>query len=249
VLSNETMGAFCLGVVWLNTLLIVAHVLQAWRGLGRERAALAQARAAGELVEVNAAEPVGEVVVRQVGRAITSGGPETILFTDAERRAKIAGGEVEAGGDRITLEPTDACEVWTLDAAGVRSPDTFAEAYQAASTNKGLTAELRMPVRGRLWVRGRREGDRVRCSLVSDREPIALLGADRAKALAFVVLALAVLGGCTALALVRPLFSGWSTLGGMTLVGYFLAVQPLAVALRESIALPSARLVGGRWTR
>lgn len=249
MLSNELMGAFCLGVVWLNTLLICAHVLQAWRALGREQDGLRAARAKGELLEVDAAAPIAEVVIRQVGRAITSGGPDTILFTDAERRTGHVGGAAQAAGERITIESAPACSVWALDAPSTRSPSLFAEAFQAASTNKGLSAELTLSLRGKLWVRGTREGDRVRCSLVSDREPLGVLRADRAKALAFVGLSLAVLTACTAVALVRPWFSGWSTLGGALLVAYFLAVQPLGVALRESIALPSSRLVGGRWTR
>lgn len=252
MLSNEWMGAFCLGVVWLNTLLIAAHVMQSARALR------AELRNAGDPVEARVLETGGaaslaEVHVAQRGRAITTGGPDRILLTESSRTSVAHGGVVEVGGERVAVVPEpDRLRVWPLATEGEREGDDFDAAYRAASTNRGLTSELALPVGvvGRtLWLAGRREGGSLHVRLVADTDPRRVVAAGQARAYAFVALSLAVLAGITALALVRPWFSGWSTLGGALAVAYFLSVQPLAVALREGIAPPDQRRLGGVWAR
>jgi hypothetical protein len=51
----------------------------------------------------------------------------------------------------------------------------------------------------------------------------------------------------TALALIPPLFGALSTLGGVLALGFFLAIQPIAVALQDQARMPDARRVGGVW--
>ncbi len=254
MLSNELMGAFCLGVVWLNTALIVMHVLQARAALGVEAARLGTVLRVRVTRVEGGAEGAGlaEIRVGQRGRAITTGGPDRILFTQASRTARVAGGEVEAAGEPMTLRPSSDASAWALHAPGERQGASFDETFAAASTNRGVDSELRV-VLGRagdeVWVAGEREGSAFAARVVADEDPRRVLASGRAQALAFALGALVVLGGVTALALVRPWFSGWSTLGGVLAVGYFLGVQPLAVSLREAIAVPAARLRGGIWQR
>jgi hypothetical protein len=243
VLSNEVMGAFCLGVVWLNALLIALHVIRSAR-------ALAVPAGVVEAKVVEAGEGgLAEVRVAQLGRAITTGGPDRILFTESSRTAHVLGGAVEIGGERVAIAETESAVVWPLASAGVRADTDFEAAYRAASTNRGVTSELVLRVGAigdRVWIA--RDGGGTP-TFVADVDPRSVVSSGRARATAFVIAAIATLAGITALALVRPWFSGWSTLGGALAVAYFLGVQPLAVALREAIAPPPDRRVGGEWSR
>lgn len=250
MLSNESMGAFCLGVVWLNTLLIALHVWQAQRVLRRDAAALGPVLRAS-VIEPGQGECLAELRVAQSGRAITTGSPDRILFTEVSRRVSVGRGTVEVAGERMAVAPTEGVRVWSLPAAGARS-ETFDAAFASASTNRGVACELVVPIGARgsqVWLAGARDGDVLRVRLVSDRDPREVMRSGRARALGFILASLAALAGITALALVRPWFTGISTLGGVLAVAYFLAVQPLAVALREAIAVPEQRKIGGVWQR
>ncbi len=156
------------------------------------------------------------------------------------------GGTVEGG---VAIEASESARVWWLGDGGARREQDFDQAYAQADTSRGLSSELVVALGApgsSVWLSG--EGDPLRARIASDRDPRAVLASGRRRAFAFVFLALTVLGGITALCLVRPWFTGWSTLGGMLSVAYFLAVQPLAVALRESIAPPDQRKIGGLWS-
>lgn len=251
MLSNEVMGAFCLGVVWLNTLLVVAHVWQTAGAVRTDVATLGPIVRA-RVIDAGQGGALAELRVAQIGRAITTSGPERVLFTEASRTATVHEGVVEIEGARARVEAGDAVRVWVLSGVPSRGDVAFDEAFAAASTNKGLSSAvaLRAGAEGQeVWLAGAREDDVIRVRLVSDRDPHAVAASARAQALGFAVVALALLVGITALALVRPWFSGWSTLGGALAVAYFLAVQPLAVALREAMGPPDQRLVGGVWQR
>lgn len=248
MLTNEVMGAFCLGVVWLNTLLIVAHVWQTQRALAREIAALGPV-ARAEVARVDGGA-LASLIVSQIGRATTNGGPDRILFTEASRRPEVREGAVTIDGREESLTAGEGTRVWALSAAGTRAETDFESAHRSASTHKGLASTLTVPVGpvgARVWLAGDRKDGAFVVSLVSDSDPSAIVASARARGLGFIVIALAALAGITALALVRPWFSGWSTLGGALAVAYFLAVQPLAVGLRESIAIPDQRRIGGTW--
>ncbi len=249
MLTNEWMGAFCLGVVWLNTLLIAAHVWQAQRALAREKAALGSVIRA-RVVDTGGASSLAELSVSQIGRAMTSGGTPRILFTEASRSAQLHGGAVELEGQRIALTVEEPTRVWCVASEGTRSDSDFDAAYAAASTSRGHASVLAISIGARgaeVWLAGTRDEDAMRVRLISDRDPRAVLGGGRARAFAFIVASIAVLAGVTALAVTRPWFSGLSTLGGVLAVAYFLAVQPLGVALREAIAAPDQRRLGGTW--
>lgn len=251
MLSNEVMGAFCLGVVWLNTLLICAQVWQAQRALSEERALLGTIMEA-RVLDVGDAASLAELRIAQVGRAITTGGPDRILFTESSRSAHLHAGTVEAGGKRLAVVLVGSPRVWSLAAEGARDAAAFDRAFAQANTNRGLTSELRVAVGApgaKVWLAGERDAQTVSARLVSDRDPNAVLVSARKRAFAFIVLSVAVLGGVTAIAMVPPWFTGVSTLGGILAVAYFLAVQPVAVALREAIAVPDKRLIGGIWSR
>jgi hypothetical protein len=250
VLSNETMGAFCLAVVWVNTLLIAAHVWQTQRALGIERRALGNVVRASVLDTRDAAS-LATLHVAQIGRAITEEGPNRILFTEASRRSEVHPATIEIGGDEVELVPSDGVRVWCLGGAA-RHDEDFDRAFGEARTSRGYKSEVDVGIGAAgstVWVAGTRDGATLRATLVSDRDPAAVVGSARARAIVFVVASLVMLALVSALALTRPWFEGWSTLGGVLAVAYFLGVQPIANALRESMASPPERPIGGLWER
>jgi hypothetical protein len=250
VLSNETMGAFCLGVVWLNGLLIAAHVWQTQRALTRERSAIGSV-VRGVVVDTGDAAALAVVHLTQIGRAITEDGPSRILLTEAKRRCDVHDATVEVGDAKLAVIASEVVRVWCLNATPAHEGD-FERAFGEASTSRGYQTEVDLAIGtkgGTVWIGGERDGDTLRARLVSDRDPAAVLASARGRAATFVVLNLVALVGITALALVRPWCTGLSTLGGMLAVAYFLGVQPIANALRESMAGPAARPIGGIWQR
>ena len=101
MLSNETMGAFCLGVVWLNAMLVVAHVVQSARALGVPE---------GERVKVKVASGQGalaEIRIAQRGRAITTSGPDRILFTESSRTVVVHAVDVEHNNERLHITTSE----------------------------------------------------------------------------------------------------------------------------------------------
>jgi hypothetical protein len=268
VLTREIMGLLALGVLWVNTGLIVAVALkqlQNLRALGR-RAREAAAR--GDLVSGTVAS-VGEGGrlalrhVHQTGRALTTKGPDRILFTDGPQSFEVLGGAVETDGGRVEVEPagSEASEVWAdearaAEAAACPSPRAFDDAYRSASRFKGHGREIDVEVRAgdRVWVLGRRDGDRLgpgegQPLVVSMVDPVAWARGKARLIVGFCLAALAGLALVTALALWPPHFGLVSTVGGALGLAYFLGIQPLGTAVRDAVKTPARRPVGGLWTR
>jgi hypothetical protein len=255
VLSNEVMGVFALAVVWLNTLLIAASAWRARSALGELLESLDGSRRRGELVRGRIVRGNGEGGalaerrVRQIGRAMTTRGPDRILFTDRQSEMHIAGGEVEIDGGSISVTEGDG-QVWTIDGGGRRDPSAFEAAWSRAATNKGVESGLVIPVaQGDVWLRGRRDGDRLRPDLVATRCPISIVVGARRRLLAFALGSLATVAALTAVCLVRPVFGTVSTLGGAGMIAFFILVQPIGVLVRDRTRTPPERPVGGIWQR
>lgn len=249
------MGAFALAIVWLNTILIAAS---AWKGAGALGVTLSGLRASlrrGELVRARVVRGEGEggVIaerrVQQVGRAMTTNGPDRILFTDRASETCIRGGEVEIDGVSVALAPADA-QVWTLEGSGRREPDGFDAAWSRAATNKGVESGLVIGVgAGDVWIRGKRDGARISADLVATLSPIAVISRARMGLHLFALGSLVTVAGITAICLVPPVFGTVSTVGGVLMIAFFILVQPLGVMVRDATRLPPERLVGGIWQR
>ncbi len=265
VLTREIMGLFALGVLWLNAGLVVAVAL---RQLGNLRALGRRFRDAarrGELVSGTVESP-GRFAVRritQMGRAITSKGPDRILFTDGPQSFEVIGGRVATGEGVVEVAPAPPVqsEVWvgkarsdeTLSCSGAAE---FERAWKPANTFKGFArdAEIEVVQGDRVWVLGRLRDGRVEATeseplLVSMLDPVALCDARARLIIAFVIGAGLALAGVTALALWPPVFGWVSTLGGALGLVYFLAVQPLGTAVRDAVKTPARRMVGALWAR
>lgn len=268
MLGREFMGLLALGVLWVNAALVLAvafHQLANVRALARR---MAKAKARGELVRgvVESCEG-GRIAVRrirQIGRAMTTKGPDRILFTDGPQSFEVLGGIVRTDdGATVTVEPAQPAEseVWidearAADGVSCRDAAAFDEAWRPASTFKGFARDVELEVRtgDRVWVVGVRRGDRVGAGegvplLVSMVDPFAFCASRTWLLVGFLAGSAAALVAVTALALWPPHFGLVSTIGGALCVVYFLGIQPIGTAVRDAVKTPARRLVGARWQR
>lgn len=257
-LPYEWLGVLALGILWVNTLLIAAAAMKRRARIGAVLAGLVAARRDGALIAGVVEEgrgPGGALATRrveQIGRAMTTRGPDRILFTDRRARSEVHGGVVRTdGGERVEVpaRPGEDAEVWIAgEVAPPRSGD-FEAAWSRASTNKGLASTLELAVSegARVWVeRAAPGGDPIRVATI---DPIATCERKRSMLLGFAAAAVLGCAIVSAIALWPPAFGAVSTIGGVLCVAYFLAIQPLGTAARDAARLPPEGLVGGIWQR
>jgi hypothetical protein len=267
MLTREMMGLLALAVLWLNaalTLAVALKQLATLRALARHFRA---AKARGELVTGIATSrdggPFAVRRIRQLGRAMTTKGPDRILFTDGAQSFEVRGGTLEADGAvlEVAQAPAAASEVWidaqrAREGTACRGAAAFDQAWPEASTFKGHAREVELEVRtgDRVWVLGARENDRLVARadgplLVSMVDPIAFVTKKAWLVVLFLVGASVSLAGVTALALWPPHFGVVSTIGGALGFVYFVGVTPIATAVRDAIKTPAQALVGALWQR
>lgn len=266
MLTREIMGLLALGILWVNSALVFAVALkQLGNVLGLRRRLLA-ARARGALVSGIARADGERFALRritQLGRAITTKGPDRILFTDGPQAFDVLGGSIETDGEPLRVEPAHGpeAEVWLSrvragEGAGCEGGAAFERAWAEATTFKGFARDVELEVRSgdRIWVLGAREGDAIVPAgdaplVVSMIDPVAF-AASRARILTlFIVVGIVALLGVTAIALWPPRFGLVSTIGGALGLAYFLAIQPLGTAVRDAVKTPGRALVGALWRR
>lgn len=266
MLSREIMGAVALAILWVNTGLVVVVALKQLRSVLALRGRLRAARSRGELVsgEVRAqGAPFAIRRIHQTGRAMTTRGPERILFTDGPQSFEILGGAVTTPNGEVLIPATQPVqsEVWPAPAREIEAMErdresTFERAFNEASKFKGYGREVAIEVRAgdRVWVQGRRDEDRLTATdheplLVSMIDPIAWTGGRARLLVLFVLASLGGLALVTGVALWPPHFGLVSTLGGALCLAFFLAIQPLGTAVRDAVKTPARRMVGALWHR
>ena len=268
MLSREIMGVVALIILWVNTGLVLAVALKQLRGVLALRGRLREALSRGELVlgEVSDTTESGPFAIRrihQTGRAMTTRGPERILFTDGPQSFEILGGTVATASGAIVVPATQAVqsEVWPESSRAIEAVErdrasAFDRAFAEASKFKGYAREVAIEVRpgDRVWVRGRRDADRLAATdheplLVSMIDPIAWTGGRARLLVGFVLGALVLLALVTGVALWPPHFGLVSTIGGALGLAYFLAIQPLGTAVRDAVKTPARQMVGALWQR
>lgn len=268
VLTREVMGAFALGVLWLNTLLVAAAALGRARELARRRRALRKldldAPGSYGVARVTGEEGLALLAIEQVGRW-AAGRKRAILWHDRKQSSAVRGGQVALGGRSIRVEAATAgAETWlpparVTAAAACADGNAFDAAWPEARKARGSARELKVETRaGELWVAGtlRREGDELvlfsdgedRPLVVAEIDPRAWLG--QRITMLFVFAPATVVGAalCTAVALWPPVFEGVvSRVGGLLCFVYFLLVLPAGTRARDAALEPPRRLLRGRW--
>jgi len=274
MLSREVMGLLALGILWVNTLLVVgaaggelSRLLRLWRfvrpldlgapGVGARRGRVDSGLGpSGQLAEHR---------VEQVGRqAADDHDRPAIAFSDRSYAGTCFGGAVEADGATLHLEAGLEAEIWP-DPSAMRASaakvTAFDHAYQQARKAKGYvrTVTSELGAGAHVWVAGdvATRGERrvlqsasvggTRRVVVSAIDPRAWCSRKIALLGVFVLGTLLVAAGATAVALWPPHFGVVSTVGGALCLAYFLLIQPLGTAVRDAVRPPSRAILRGSW--
>lgn len=255
-LPYEWLGVLALAILWTNAILIAAAAMGQRSELGEIRARLLGAKRSGALVAGIVEEgrgPAGALAVRrveQLGRAMTIGGPDRILFTDRVVSGESFGGSIRTDdGVRHEVEALagDRVEIWVPDGApGKRLESDFDAAWARASTNKGFPSRVEQTIGVGARVFVHRDGEILRIAAL---DPIGFVDGRRAMLVAFAVATILGAAAVTVLACWPPAFGTVSTVGAALGIAYFVGIQPLGTAVRDAAKLPPARPVGGIWQR
>jgi hypothetical protein len=209
--------------------------------------------------------------VEQVGRSAGEPGKNpAIVFADRRAEGEVLGGSIALDGEgeaMITPAPESpaGCEVWVSevalrDAAACPSDEQLDAALVEARKARGFARAVEVALKPgqEVWIAGEigRRGSEVLVTpsrsfgmLVSAIDPRPILAKKIALSIAAIAGMLGGVAGVTALALTQPHFGPISTLGGALCLGFFIAVQPVATALREAVLLPHRAFLRGAWTR
>lgn len=251
MLTREWMGVLALGILWVNTLLVVGAALQRAVALSRLRRAIAANLRRGAAPSAGFAS----TTIEQLGR-YGAGSKRTIVWHDRAYTSELGGGEILVGeGESLEVPRAAQAMVWlpeaTLEeAAAARTEQTFDEAYAGARKAKGFARKVSaaVPAGTDVFVAKVRT-DAGDTWLVSEIDPLAWCRARAGViAAAFVPAVLAVASGITVLALWPPAFGVVSIVGASLGVLYFLLVLPAGTAVRDWARLPHERIVRGVWT-
>ncbi len=273
MLTREVMGVFALGVLWLNTLLVVLAALGRARDLLARRAAMKllddkDPTGYGVLtgrIETAGAEPPAELAIEQVGRH-AAGAKRAIIWHDRSHASSIRGGALVVGDAKLPVEAASelSAEVWleptaVVAAARCESDAAFDATYPAAKKARGSARTVRATIETgvKVWLVGeaRPTDDGVILGpgaagplVIATFDPRAWLASRATWLVLFAPIAIALCAGCTAVALWEPVFdSPVSKVGGLLCFVYFLLVLPAGTRMRDATALPSVRALRGRW--
>ena len=275
MVSYQLLGGLCLFVLWATALAVAAAAWQELGALGELRARfrpLAKgARGIGLLEGQTELAPGGEGdgsfashEIVQIGRAAL-GDERTIVFRDRAHVSRVSGGSLRGGAETWRIAADEArAAVWTsLGARRLASAYADESAFDAAyveARGDGLVRTVATRVRagdrvfvagevveegGALVVRAPAGGELV----VATFDPRAFVTSRTLLIVAFIVGELLACALATRLALWEPLFGRVGTLGGVLCLGFFLAVTPIGVWVRDRCRPPSRAFLHGVWTK
>jgi hypothetical protein len=262
MLSRELMGVLALGILWLNTLLVVGA---AWGALRELLKRLRSMRALGVL-EVSSDEVIATHRVMQVGRrASDDADRKAILFHDRDYESVVHGGLVRAldsercGDAEWRIAASERAEVWVQHdeqerAGACESAERFDEAYRMSGKARGFERQVDTALRGRVWIVGQRNNDSIVAPddaplLLSSFEPARWCRIKVAWMIAFILATLVLCAAITWLALYPPVFGTVSIAGAALGLVFFLLVQPAGTAVRDAVRVPSRAILRGSWIR
>lgn len=253
--EREFMAAACLGIVWINTGLIVAH------GLGDLRRILRLGRRlAGTVGRFTVDAPDGGAAFRliQAGRTRGDG---SIYFHDRGSECSLSGSataELKRGTIPVASDP-GTLWVWPTGeeiqaATECRSQADYdalaAPALHARGAERIAVVRLNHgSIAGGQVSDGALRGDLEHPIIISSRDPRRRLRSLALRVTLVLTSIVLVALALTALCFVGPAFGLVSMLGALGLFLYFLLVQPVGVWLSESVRWPHEAPRGGVWVR
>ena len=262
MLSQSLMGLFALGILWVNTLLVVGAAYGVLRGLLRRLSRATAHLTTGEVIDDG---PVASHTVEQVGRrASDDRARKAILFHDRAYLSRIHGGSIRTDdGTPLTLAEAEGnrVEVWLEHAeleelASCRDHDVFDEAYASASKARGYCREVTAHIAfgDQVWIVGRERDGIIEpladgSLLIATFDPRELCRRKAFMLLAFIFAVIGAAALCSYLALYPPIFGTVSIIGGVLGLVFFLLVQPAGVLARDAALTPNRAHLRGEWIR
>ncbi len=252
MLTQELMGLLGLGILWVNTLLVV---LAARTPLAALISGARRKLQRAVVVEGADDGTFAVHVVQQVGRkASDDAGRQAILFHDRGYRSEVAGGVLHVeGGGRVVVDADQAGQIWVPREERLQLSEfpgaEFDDAYRMSQKAKGYARELRSHVREKqtVWFAPATEDANM---LVATFDARGWLRARVAMVITFQLGMLSLSALATWLCLYPPIFGPVSTAGGLLgLVHFLLIMQPLGVTVREAALLPHEGIVRGSWAK
>jgi len=273
VLSSELMGILALGVLWVNTLLIVAAAgqrLSLVRQRLRRYAELAPGARGTGLIHVTLTDAerddgiVAERSLSQIGRYGTKH-EDRILFNDTSYASSCGGGAARWGEHRLRIVEDGDCEVWPSEgavrsAAACRDGAQFDAAHAESRRVKGFVRVVSNPVvvGDEVWLYGSVASEHGELRIHAPEGTALLFASEDPRRwcrqrvrilLAGQVGMLLGAAACTALVFTPPVFGTVSTVGAALALAFFILVQPFGKVLHEYSRPPHEQILRGEWQR
>ena len=252
MLTNEMMGLAALAVSWMTGLMIALDALidvRTMRGLlAGWKTSLRQATAKSDELAVHEIE--------QRVKELDSDAPGLVFF-DRKHTSTVKGGVVTLDGAEVKVTGAPDAQVWFDDETRAASAactttaqfDVMQRFAQQGAGGGLRTVKTAVKAGQTVWLAGERHGDGFVASLVSNFDPRTFARARIGASLFVIVLSTAWVALGTALALWQPAFGLVSIGGAVVLLGHFIGMTPVAMAVREKSRLPSVAYVRGTWRR
>ena len=246
MLTHELMGLWALGISWLTALLVALDLgidVRTW---------LARRASYGSPLLVGTVES-DELAAHEIEQRVRRlDGPTPRLgYWDRAHQSHVFEGQVRVDGELVDVVGTPGAEVWTSPeskkAAATLDHAHFDTLYAEAKSARGALRTVRTTLaRGaHVWLVGERSGSHFEASLVSAIDPRPWSRSLLLQLFGVIALDFAWVSLGTVLALWAPHFGLVSTVGALVLIGHFLGITPIAVAVRERCRTPALTFLRG----
>lgn len=246
MLTHELMGLWALGISWLTALLVALDLgidVRTW---------LARRASYGSSLLVGTVES-DELAAHEIEQRVRrlDGSTPRLGYWDRSHASHVFEGRVRVDGELVDVVGHPNAEVWTTPeakkAAASLERAEFDVLYAEAKSARGALRTVRTTLtRGApVWLVGERIGSHFEASLVSAVDPRPWSRNLLLQLFGVIALDFAWVTLGTVLALWVPHFGLVSTIGAIVLIGHFLGITPIAVAVRERCRTPALTFLRG----
>lgn len=251
MLTRELMGMALLGLSWVTAVMVALDALVDARAMLRRLAEWKRSLVQGTVVAPELAVHEVEQRVKQL-----DGDEPGLVFFDRKHVSTVTGGAVTVGNEQLEVSGARDAEVWIdastrLAAAACSSPASFDSLTTSAQGAGGGLRTVRTSLRSGapVWLSGSKNGASFEAKLVSGFDPRTWAKGRLLGITGLIVLDLAWVAVGTVVALWPPVFGLVSIAGALVLLGHFLGMTALAMAIREKSRTPAFAFIRGSWRR
>lgn len=251
MLSRELMGLALLGLAWVTAAMVALDALIDARAMRRRLSEWKTTLLSGSVLASELAAHEVEQRVKQL-----DGDEPALVFFDRKHVSSVTGGVVTVGSEQLEVTGAREVEVWIdaatrAAAASCHSPAMFDGMNTSAQGAGGTLRTVRTSLRAgaTVWLAGKKEGPRFEARLVSGFDPRTWAKGRLLAISGLIALDLSWVAAGTVIALWPPVFGVISIGGALVLLGHFLGMTALAMAVREKSRTPAFQFVRGTWRR